>query len=66
LKIIELGKGSKISEIDVGNKESPYVVGYRYEVRFNELGVGGARFYAITESTLDYGKDSFNHPSLTV
>jgi len=53
LKIIELGKGSKISKIEVRNKGSPYVVGYGDEMRFNEFGVRRTRFYTITEPTLD-------------
>ena len=67
MKIIELGKGCKISKGGrVRNKESPYVVGYWDEVRFNELGMRRTGFYAISESTLDDGEDSFNHPPLTV
>jgi len=39
LKIIELGKGSKISKGSrVRNKESPDIVSYWDEVIFNELG----------------------------
>ena len=66
MKIIELGKGSKISKIEVRNKESPYVVGYWDEVRFNEFGVRGTGFYTISESTPDDGEDCLNHPSFTV
>lgn len=39
MKIIELGKGSKIGKGGrVRNKESPDFVSYWDEVRFNELG----------------------------
>ena len=48
------------------NKESPDVIGYWDKMRFEEFRVRGTGFYAITESTLDYGEDSFNFPSLTV
>ncbi len=56
----------KVSRIDVRNKESPYVVGYGDEIRFNEFRVRVTGFYAITEPMLDYGENSFNYPLLTV
>ena len=66
MKIIELGKGCKISKIEVRNKESPDIVSYWDEMSFNELGMRRTGFYTISESTLDDREDSFNHPPFTV
>ena len=35
------------------DKETPYIVGYWYEMNFNEFGIGGTGFNAINESTFD-------------
>ena len=41
------------------NKESPYIVSCGDERRFDEFRVIGTRFYTISESTLNYGENSF-------